>query len=80
MTSDSTGEIYVVQKTTPQGSGVPGGLPEEGNGSGGGTTGGIGGESAAATGVVVPRSFEMFLVVGLSLTLSLVGGAFFAVA
>lgn len=82
MTSDSTGEIYVVQRTTPDGLGFPSGLPWGPNGGSrgdGGTTGGLG-DKSAATGVVVPRSYEMFLVVGLSLTLSVVGGAFFAVA
>lgn len=76
MTSDLTGEIYVVQRTRPGELGVlPPDSPGGGNG-GGGTTGGIGGENAAATGAVVPGTYEMFMLVGLSLTLSLVGGAF----
>lgn len=83
MTSDSTGEIYVVVRTTQDGSGVPsksgGGSPDQGgsNGGGGGNgAGGIGSENSATnTGVVS----EPLLLLTLTLTLSLVGGAFFAV-
>ncbi|KAK3316302.1 hypothetical protein B0H66DRAFT_576241 [Apodospora peruviana] len=81
MTSDSTGEIYVLQRTTPPGgdggSGVPGGGSSP---SGGAGTGGIGSsnENAATTGAYVPRN-EMWLLVSLTLTLSLVGGAFLAI-
>ncbi|KAK4219826.1 hypothetical protein QBC37DRAFT_271623 [Rhypophila decipiens] len=81
MTSDSTGEIYVVVRTSADGSGVPsnnGGSSDQGGGNNGGG-GGIGNENAATTGAVVPRSYESLLLVGVTLTLSLVGGAFFAV-
>lgn len=88
MTSDSTGEIYVIVRTSQDGSGVPsnngGGSSDQGgdsekNHGGDGNGGGIGNENSATTGVVGLRSYDSLWLVGLSLILSLVGGAFLAV-